>query len=372
MQPDTRIRCTRINQRGFSLIEVVVVAGLLGLAALSVGPLLSTGIRTNRNIANVADRTSIVQKIQSSVDCKATISHIVPSQVANGSACELSLVDVYDKSGNLLISRSQSATTKIGEWTLRAVCRYSATSSQSNGIDIELAKPKKGISLPLTETNPDNFESDPLQKGKKFAWSFASAATGNTYSDSQVYPLGTWPCASELYSAWNPGSLPLPKLCPAGQMMTGIDGLGDPICATIPVIPPAGPTGVVTCAAGQNVTTVNFGAGSTVCKPSAVPLVRVTVQMTTNGAVGCTAPGGLPVGTNYNGVATCPPGYSATGGGINCITGFGAIMVDNGPFPYPLGVGTGAAPTGWSGRCCILPSSPATNLQVTAICSANP
>lgn len=136
----------RNYQRGASLVEILLVIGIMGIVSVAIFQLFDTNNRMVNNTRLKMDRQSIVLDMQARVVC--------PSLTAIASTCTTpgKLVTLKDKSGNELI---RASGTTYGNFTVRAEC----TTSRDAYI-IRLTR--LSSSGTVTSTSDSHFSPDPL------------------------------------------------------------------------------------------------------------------------------------------------------------------------------------------------------------------
>lgn len=152
-------RKTRYEQ-GLGIAEVLIAAAI-GMALLgALAWQMRSMVSSSQTVSNLADLTLIKQNLSTNIDCKATATAI--SNIAtciSGNA----LVELKGKSGTTLVSKSDSAPTQFANWTLRAEC------NSVGGVNIRVAKPKSGVTNPLTSIQDTDFQKEPSLK-KALSW----------------------------------------------------------------------------------------------------------------------------------------------------------------------------------------------------------
>lgn len=105
------IRC---DERGFSLVSILIAAGLIAIGGVIVSSILTKTMKGNKSVQMTDELTSTKRILRDKVDCKKTLDK--QSCPSNGKYFPLK-----DKSDRI-IGANHGKFWKLGSWTLRASC----------------------------------------------------------------------------------------------------------------------------------------------------------------------------------------------------------------------------------------------------------
>ena len=108
--------CSSFNDRGFGLLGVIILIGVMVVASIFTYQRLTNQVRFSKKIRELGEREDLRQFVTLSVDCEETF---------RGSPNCSSFINLFGSEGNLLVSSNQ--LTKIGEYSIRAQCSGGAS-----------------------------------------------------------------------------------------------------------------------------------------------------------------------------------------------------------------------------------------------------
>jgi len=192
----------RKNEYGMSLLGAMIAVAITGVLAVTMNELLSRMFGASSSVESNAELRSIIDMLDSKISCEQTrqmwISTSIDPLTCNG------LVNVYDKNGNVVISPNSSTPTKVGGWTLRALCRGAGTSTAlaERGLEIQAARLKPDADPTLTTTTPAHFQNDPLVKNRILGWGSINTRNRPGYEfGSSLFMKGARLCQNNFYPA---------------------------------------------------------------------------------------------------------------------------------------------------------------------------
>ncbi len=157
-------RCCPSRERGehgLGLTETIVGSFMAVVIVSALSIQFSRFSSQSRTLSSLADVSLIKQKLAKETSCSATAAN-VPDKAA--CIANKGLVKLFSSSGKVLVSAEDSKPTRYGEWTLRAHC------NSDGGVEILVAKPRKGLSNPLTSQQEKDFQVEPSLR-KPLGWS---------------------------------------------------------------------------------------------------------------------------------------------------------------------------------------------------------
>ncbi len=152
--------------RGFSLLEILIALGVLGILGIAVNKMLSTLFHGTAHSWQRSELVSARDQINDSLDCVGTLSSNTAAGVidpaapgANCNSTSSSQVPPYLRlfrrtanGGSVPLGGNWDQTTgyhTVGDWTIRATC-----SAAEQSLVVRVARPQ----------GPGLFLSDPLTK----------------------------------------------------------------------------------------------------------------------------------------------------------------------------------------------------------------
>jgi len=114
MEYKHRFMPNRLDERGFSLLSVIVAMGLLAIVGIAATSMLSNILKGNRSNQMTDDIISVKRVLREKVDCKKTLE-------TQNCASVGAFFPLKDKSDRI-IGSSFGGYWKLGLWTLRTSC----------------------------------------------------------------------------------------------------------------------------------------------------------------------------------------------------------------------------------------------------------
>jgi len=138
------IKSFRRDERGFSLVSILIAVGLLGLGGVILSSILTKTMKGNRSVQMTDELTNMKRVLRNKIDCKKTLD----KQSCPSINKYFPLKDKNDR----IIGVNHGKFWKFGSWSLRALCT-------EEDLNIEFAQ----------TDNHGSFKKDPLTN-KTHGW----------------------------------------------------------------------------------------------------------------------------------------------------------------------------------------------------------
>lgn len=179
------------NQRGASIVTVLVAVGISGVLAAGMTSIYSNMLKMQKRADLLADKTMLKQALHDRISCTQTLLGFKDPVTECKTARYIAL---KTKSGSDLVAEKGS---KVGTWFVRARCT-------SSGLDIRSARPKDEEYADFTGAGADKFRLDPVTD-TPFDWQHEQAA---------LFKDGLAPCTANFATANAPAGPCKEKFCP--------------------------------------------------------------------------------------------------------------------------------------------------------------
>jgi type II secretory pathway pseudopilin PulG len=141
------------SQLGFTLMEVMLAAGLASVVALGVAKMTGDMLKADKKNASMLVNSTMGIQIQSMVSCARTfLGQPQGNPCANGS-----FIDLLNSEGRPVVRQGGS---RIGDWTLRARCNATAGSIEIRAAKLTAGAPVLNFPVGAGQYNPAHYQAD--------------------------------------------------------------------------------------------------------------------------------------------------------------------------------------------------------------------
>ena len=191
---------SRTGLSAYSMIELMIALGLLGIVILGIVSFSTNQIKTQAKIESDGDRADMRLRLLDRISCSDTLG---PDPSATCSAVGNNVAIIGRSGTNSTFTLLTKNGTKVGRWTYRAECI-----TTDGRLNVRAVRLKNGVSL-ASASGPSSYVPDPLT-GKittisdPLSFLFAPGSelcgskTVNQFRVAGTYPSGSDPQRIEL------------------------------------------------------------------------------------------------------------------------------------------------------------------------------